>query len=290
MKNEKVISKKELWWAYDKYLEVFNLPQYKHFTFLRWLGEAENILDLINKKETIENYIEYLKENNVYDRANMLFLCLKHLYGYCYRRNFLSKEVYEYIDKIKNLSTKDFIKQNKFITVKELNAIIKHASLWFHYKNPYKLKAVLYFFLFTGARPNELFRIKREDFNLANCSVLLCKDTNEAHISYYPVELRDLIAKYFNSEKEGRNAFNYSLNFQSNILNIFNKYKGRREPINMQSFRSSFIGMIINKTKNIWIAKKLLGLKEKGEIELFEVMFPQSKIEKIYKTKIKIKT
>jgi integrase len=290
MNQTKTISKKELLWSYDKYLEIFNLKEYKHFLFFKWLSDEENILNTLNKKETIDKYILYLIENKTYNRANTLFHSLKHLYGYCYRRNFLLKEVYDYINRMKNLPIKEFAKQDRYITTKELDRIIKDASLWFHYKNPYKLKLILYFLLFTGIKTSELFSLKRENFNLEDNSVLIGKDSSEERIGYYPEELKDLIVKYFNSEREGRNAFNYSNNFQGNLLNILNKYRGRREPINFQLFRDSFISMMIKKTKNIWIAKKLLGIKEKGEIKRFEIMIPQSKIAKIYKTKIKINT
>jgi len=145
------------------------------------------------------------------------------------------------------------------ITEKQLTKEVFRACDWL-FDNPLKMKVVLIFLMYTGIRPKEMIKLKRENIDLNERKVYINKTKNfNARLVYFPTIVRQYLTMFFNFEAEKDNAFNISkISLQTRCIKIS---KESNIHITAKLLRHSFATMLVEKGFDIYTIKELLGHK-----------------------------
>ena len=123
---------------------------------------------------------------------------------------------------------------------------------------PTKIRAIIDFLYYSGARKQELLSLHRNSFSLSENSAKLYGKGGRERIICYPEKVKKEIEAYFLSENEENNAFNITLGKLHYIMKMLKKYLGRN--VYTHLLRHSFArNLIYNKGMDINTVSKLLG-------------------------------
>ena len=255
-------------------------------TFIRYLNMINILYNCINKS-LIKQYIEYVitKEEKKLGYVNNLISGLRTFYKYLYENKFINRSKYHecYLVKISNNSRQ----HGTVITIEDLDDLIKNIILYSNIKNPYRIKTILYFMFYTGITNQEIVKLKRININLERRSVNI-KETGKylPRIVYFPEIVKELLIKYFESEKENINTFNTTVIELNHIGNRLRQYKIRGISFTFVLLRRSFIKMLIKNNLDAPTIARLSGIRDISYIFPY-LEFSETKMEKLYKKYIK---
>lgn len=257
-------------------------------SFIKYLNNMEILYNTINKS-VIGQYVDYLKDKEKSIKyINNLIVGLRIFYKYLYENKFISRSKYNECYLVKMIS-KDLIQIGEIITIEELDELIKNMTQYFYWsmQNPYKLKSILYFMFYTGIVRQEIVKLKRDNIDLTRCLVNIVEtQTYLPRIVYFPEIVKELLIKYFKSEKEIFNVFNMTYRQLGSIGNYLRRYKISGKTFTFTLLRRSFIKMLIKNNIDILTIQKLAGIKG---INYLYPYFKSHKIdtETLYKEHIK---
>ena len=209
-----------------------------------------NITNL-SLERLVYSYILYLKDNN-------------------YKENTINNNI-KAIKHLSNCFKIPFNKKIKFVKVPK--RLPEHIDLAYFedriipmidedmFKNPIKIKTILYFMFYTGVRKGELFSLKRDDFDFTNRTVkIYSKKTKEERTVVYPKKIKEMVEYYFRTEMEEENAFNLG---KGGVKHIFKILKPCFKDINLHShlLRHSFSIYVLENGVDLDTLKDLLGHK-----------------------------
>ena len=148
----------------------------------------------------------------------------------------------------------------EFITLDFLKKTLDPAIDW-NFKNPLRIKAILYTMFFTGLRKKDIASLKTKNFDLKNKTVkVYMKKGKKERIIPISKTLHRILDQYFSTRlEEQENAFNIS---GSGIDSIFGKLKELfKDTVNLYPhlFRHSFGTHLINNNIPIEIIQYLMG-------------------------------
>lgn len=127
-------------------------------------------------------------------------------------------------------------------------------------KNSIKDKTILYFYLFTGLRKNDILLVKRKDINFTEKEVrVYFQKVNKTRILPLTNKLIKLIKIYYEIEPEEKeNAFNMK---KGTIANIINKLKPyfKDVRININKWRHSYATHLIDQGIAVTDVQYLMG-------------------------------
>jgi integrase len=218
----------------------------------------EYILYLINQKYdngTTNNYIKGIKLFYKSLTTNTTYLT------YLTTNNLPNKqeELLSIVDKLKLLPYERKIKD--YFVLEELDNVIEMVCS-FYSINPFKLKAILYFFYFTGVRKGELIKLKRIDISLEEHNAIIRGTKNRLQrIVLFPARLVPILSDYFKTDEETLNAFNLELS-QIDYLAKISKQFTPKKNFTLHNLRHSFARMLAKNQIDSRIAQKLLGHKD----------------------------
>lgn len=93
------------------------------------------------------------------------------------------------------------------------------------FRNPFKIKTLLYFMFYSGLRVGDIAKLHRADFNLENKTVRVYNKKNkQERIIPFPAKIEPLLEVYFESEPEIKSAFNFSKKGIQSLLSKLNTY------------------------------------------------------------------
>lgn len=260
----------------DNYNNIFNL-----FTFLNMgknLGEENlNILRSVTK-EILDSWVAHEKLSQYDTSLNNDIRSIRILFRFLYKKGLLSPQTYLLTYKIKTSSVK--LPEIRYITEKDINTLIKDIVVNNDYfKNILQLKAILFFMFYTGFQPKELKYFRRYKIDLENRIVKAWKRNIP-----FPIKLRDLLIRYFESEEERNNVFNFNQGVQTAISRYFTKYSHKRLQFSWKMFRVSFIYHCGRKGLDVRYVKYLLGGRKTKLLEHYTEDF--DKQAKMYRKKM----
>jgi integrase/recombinase XerD len=125
-----------------------------------------------------------------------------------------------------------------------------------------KIKAFLYFLLYSGLRKGEMLLLKRENLDLENrIGKVVIPKTKEERLIIFSKKTADLLKDYFSIEPEDTNAFNLT---EHKIKYIFDKLKLHFPNIQLRPhlFRHSIATHLIREGADITLVQKVLGHKD----------------------------
>jgi len=235
---------------------------------------------LKNNKELITNYFNYIKELSISNNVkNLLISSLRNFYSFLYSNHYLDEETLKYSYEIKKFKRE---KKKYYITLTELNYLIRKATLFLEDLNVFKLKALLYLIYFSAISSKDLFILKRENFDFNHSKIVL-----NQKIIYYPKKLNKLLVRYFNSEEEINNAFNLSERNRRILLGVLGRYKIKNQKVDFKYLRECAIYYLSKKIKNPFVIKELIGFKSVDTAKKY-MTFTNEELEKIYHKKINL--
>ena len=150
-------------------------------------------------------------------------------------------------------------RERKYITYEELLTGIKHYATYSNRgMSADKCSVILKFCFFTSIRKGELLTLKRENIDLVNSSALVwgAKDKTERTV-YFPNTFSKELVDYFNSEKEGINAFNISLAEFNYLVRKIGKYISKE--ISPHSLRHSGAKYMVKKNISPVAMQRIMG-------------------------------
>jgi site-specific recombinase XerD len=209
-------------------------------------------------------------------------LALRPFYKFLRKLNVVNDETLEYTMDFKSDVRSIESKVGNYLSLPELDNVIKQATLVGCGLNPFKFKTLLYFVYFTGLRPQELLNLKRESINLLTGTIIL-----PDRQVYFPEILRDTMEQYFKSDTEQSNAFNIDNNDLLRLTATLNRYIVRRRKLSYSFIRDSFANLLVKKTKNLCLVQKLMGYKDMKRVRKYAISDKEA--QRIYKRKIKFK-
>lgn len=242
---------------YLKFLKVSHLSKVYFNTLVVFVKEYLIPKRLYIENITRENITEYLSIKNY--SANALNIFIKA--GKHFFKVFLEKED-NVFNKLKQVKVEGKIPD--YISEGELKQGVKHALTITERCNPKKTIALLYFMFYSGLRKGEILNLNRVDFFLEKkppeVKVKVPTKGKNERIIYLPYKLRVLLYRYFNSEKENKNAFNLCPTSLDYVVGMFsNCFPDKR--ISAHTFRHSFARDLIKAGIDVTIVSKLLGHK-----------------------------
>lgn len=167
-----------------------------------------------------------------------------------------SKEVMEDIAKIK--TTVPARKIYKTTDLQKIDKFIEYSGYYNFSMCPYKVRAILYFMLYTGVRKVELLNLKRADIDInEKCAIIrLPTKSNKEKIIYFPNRVAKALKEYFSLEPETVGAFNLK---RGGIEYLFRFIKNFDKELSPHSMRRSFANMLHEKGIDIKIIQELMG-------------------------------
>jgi len=239
--------------------------------FLKWV--AANNIDMT--KITLQELHSFLNSlpSTHSGTVNSYILIVRLFYKFLNDTNVVPVSLLESVtNKFKLRRTSQTIKD--YITKDELNDMIEMGQSFVEYVPPMKLSAILYFLFYTGLRRNEFLRLKRNDIDLAGCTVKVRIPTKnrQERIVFFPkriaatktnpmVEFVKLLTDYFASEPEEDNAFNMTPNSLQRLIKNLKDFVPKKN-LTIHTFRHSFARMLAAQQIDSRIAQKLLGHKD----------------------------
>ncbi len=175
-----------------------------------------------------------------------------------------------------------------YLTIHELEGIVSQAITYDSTMSPEKVRALLFFMYYTGARRNEVVNLKRMDINLAEREAILrvpIKNRRENTV-FFPKKVAEMLKKYFDTEPEVDNAFNLTDRKLGYFFSFLQNFEPDGKHLTPHMLRHSFANMLASQGVDIRIAQKLLGHKSIQSTMIY--YNPDKKIVKeIYRKKIR---
>ena len=217
---------------------------------------------------------------------NNFIKALKSFYLFLFNNEKCTEKVFDDINKLTLLKTEQKIKD--FLTVKELEDMIRMAITFHDYMNEVKIRAIIYFLFYTGVRKGEFLNLKRKDIDLKERSAIIrvpTKNKNE-RIVFFPKKVEDVLKKYFGFETETENSFCLNTAQLVTFNNFITNFGPKDKKVSLHTFRHSFANMLAEKSIDIRVAQKLLGHKSINSTMIY--YNPDNNIiKKLYKDKIR---
>ena len=138
---------------------------------------------------------------------------------------FLGKEENEW-KKMKLMKIETNIPE--YLTSDELEKGISYL-VTYHSKRvtPMKLRALIHFIFYSGARKEETVNLHRADFDFTDNKVKMFGKGKKERYTYFPDRIGKEIQEYFESEQEVDNAFNIKAGIITYYIKLIGKYLGR---------------------------------------------------------------
>lgn len=207
-------------------------------------------------------------------------IIINYIAKYCVNQNMNEKDFAKiYLAIKRRIHTILKKKTDKYFSLEDINKLLTFFfmnGVNFDYE---KWKAIYYLIYYTGISRYELLNIKRTNFDLENCSLLIeITNWRLPRTVFYPEKIRTLLIKYFNRVIEDKNAFNltsFKMDWQTRRLK--NK-KINQKQFNFNILRQSNTGLLIRNGIN----KQIIRYLKYGDIEI-----DINLVEKEYKDKIR---
>lgn len=235
---------------------------YRIKKFIKYVNEKNlNYKDFDFSK--ITEFILFLKlKTSEPETINAHINALKQFFKFLLLNKLVTEENLNAINKLPYQKRTEKIKPE--FTPEDLKFLAERAMVWLRsYIHPLKLKAILYFYYFTGIRRCEIFNIARKDIDLEKCTAIvrLPSKNKKEKIVCFNNRVADILQDYFIREPEENtenNAFNLTIGKLQNISkNIKPILKGKN--ITWHSFRHGFANMLEANGISVLSAQKLLG-------------------------------
>ncbi len=174
-----------------------------------------------------------------------------------------------------------------FITLEEfflaLSKVLNDLRL-----NPYKVQVILYFMFFTGVRKKELCNLKRADIDIDNlkATIKIPRKNKKEYRVFFPIEVADLLRKYYRIEEEKDNAFNINKRQVDYIISLMDKYLPKDKHVTPHSMRHSYAMMLVENDVDVRKAMDLLGHTSLNSTLVYYNP-TEKQLEKTYHQKIK---
>ena len=149
-------------------------------------------------QENVDNYLLKIIKENKPTYVNSHITTFRKFFKFLKRED---------ITLPKNVKKEKTIHQS--LTLEFFEKEIVNEINWFGFKNPLKVKAMLYFMFYTGLRKSEVYLLRRENIDLKNREAkVYLKKTKKEKIMIFPKKIVTVLEEYFDSEPEKKNAFN----------------------------------------------------------------------------------
>ena len=149
-------------------------------------------------------------------------------------------------------------KVKPYLTEEEINEILFKIPVIFD--NSQKVKAIFLFMFSTGLRPREVVRLKREDFNFKDKTILIKHRKTHKDITVaLSNELADMLPALFNLEEEKINAFNVTKDGLSYMFSRIKEMMGITIRFSPYSMRHCFAHDMLKKGVPLNSLQKGLG-------------------------------
>jgi len=120
-----------------------------------------------------------------------------------------------------------------------------------------KIRALLDFLFYSGARKSELLNLKRKDIDIKERIAKVYGKGQKERIIYFPESVAKTLKIYFACEEEGINAFNITVHQLTYMMRLMTKATGRK--IYTHLWRHSGARYMIRKGIPIGVVSKILG-------------------------------
>ena len=266
-----------------------NLEEYKtylinihrslvYFNYLRplftYLEEQKLEFATINKDQ-LANYFTEKKY-----KPNAINSLLNSCRDFCRYKNITVHSCFE----IKSVVVPERLIE--YITLEEIGKVVKHVTTYNSRLSSDKVDILLHFMFYTGVRKSEILNLKRDKFDLVNCTVKIYEEkTKQEKLIPFPNSLIKKIINYFDNNPEEENAFNVTLS-QINYLfrGIMTDILGR--PIKPHLSRHGGGKYLLEKGVPITVVQKIFG--HKNISTTLRYLNPDQKmIDRTYRDKIK---
>lgn len=243
---------------------------------------------LNNNTDIVKIYLEQAKKR--YGKKYWFLnvpTALKQFYAWLFQERIITEKTNKLIQKINKESFEKNTVETVF-SIKEINYVIKRATLLNYCKSPFKFKTLLYLLYYTGLRKKELLNLKRHNFDLEN-NRLFITFQNNIRTLFYPEKIKEYLIQYFEKEPEEKNAFNITPAYWKNFTNTLKKYRINEKTISIENLRYNFADLIFKKTGDLRMVQTLLDINDLNTIKKICTRYPKNleKIERTYKKKIK---
>lgn len=210
--------------------------------------------------EQFTSFVLYLKDKS-YDKGYIasLLKAVRFYYKFLIERYQVNPKILEFIRQIKLPRPQKKIKD--ILTFDEVKSLVGRAMTTMERYEPIKVKSLIYFMYFSGARLNEVSLLRRELIDLDNRRALVRfpKKSKKEKILVFTKQVSELLVAYFSIEPQEFNAFNMTIN---EIKYFFRKIKPLapyNKKITPHTFRHSFGHMLQSKAMPIHSGKELFG-------------------------------
>lgn len=274
-----LIAKFEIYLRFKDYSNIYLSPA-KLFTDY-CLDKKINIFDITF--EELSWFILSKKNNSSLGYTNNFIKAIKCFYNFLKDYNYPVDSVLMELKKIKLFQVETKIKD--VVTLKEIDSLVVKSVAYGYFMHPYKIKAMLYFFYYTGVRRGEFLRLKREHVDLIKMQAIIKAPTKNKveRLVYFPVKVKNILTRYFKSEPEFENAFNMTV---FTIRNFFYYLKKLNPKITAHVLRHSFTDLLAEKDVDIRVAQELLGHKSFQSTLIYYRARPK-RCERVYRRKIR---
>jgi site-specific recombinase XerD len=235
---------------YKEYLKNIgkSLVYYNYLISLIKYLEKNNIDFYKLTKDQLANYFKEKKY-----KPNSINSLLNACRDFCRYKNITVHSCFE----IKSVEVPERLPE--YITLEEIGKVIKHIVTYNSRLSSDKVDVLLHFMFYTGVRKSEILNLKRESFDLVNCTIKIYEEkTKQEKIIPFPNSLIKKITDYFNGNPEENNAFNVTLS-QINYLfgGVMTEILGRK--IKPHLSRHGGGRYLLEKGVPITVVQKILG-------------------------------
>ena len=199
------------------------IKEFKNYLIIN--GYADKTI--VSYTQKTKDYLKFIKISYKQENISYFFLHLK-------SKNYLGGTIDNYLKALKLFFKYKEINVNFPKYNKPIRKLVDAISEKYFYNdvfdvvsaifpNPYKVKAILATYFYTGLRRDEMVILKRKNFNFEHRYIRVIRSkTKQEDLVIIPKELKGILLTYFESEEEYGNAFNTT---SASINSIFRKLK-----------------------------------------------------------------
>ena len=258
----------------EEFLEyIKNIKNYSDFTVINYKEDLDkycdylknNMIDLKNiEYKDILNYISYLKHNHKSTSINRSLSSIRSFYNFLIKKSYINSNPFNIVNGMKKeKKLPEYFKYDEYINL--VNSIDTNTSLGVRNKCIFEL------LLATGCRVSELVNIKLNDIDLNRQEIKVLGKGSKYRIVYFGSYAKDSINEYLIVRSEllkGKNNDYLFLNHLGNkittrgIKDIIDKIllkSSSNLKITPHTFRHSFATMMLNEGCDLKSVQELLG-------------------------------